>query len=65
MFLTNLDSIFVIPLLPVLHGGTAAAVARDIAFALSLRLGASLVLSLILQPWCRAPATRRCCSPPR
>ena len=48
MFLTNLDSIFVIPLLPVLHGGTAAAVARDIAFALSLRLGASLVLSLIL-----------------
>jgi MFS family permease len=48
MFLTNLDSIFVIPLLPILHGGTAAAVARDVAFALSLRLGASLALSLIL-----------------
>lgn len=46
MFITNLDSIFVIPLLPVLHGGTPAAVARDVAFALSLRLAASLLLSL-------------------
>jgi MFS family permease len=50
MFLTNLDSIFVIPLLPVLHGGTPAAIARDVAFALSLRLGASLALSLMLPP---------------
>jgi MFS family permease len=48
MFVTNLDSIFVIPLLPVLHGGAPAAVARDIALALSLRLGASLLLSLLL-----------------
>jgi hypothetical protein len=48
MFVTNLDSIFVIPLLPVLHGGTPAAIARDVALALSLRLGASLLLSLIL-----------------
>lgn len=48
MFATNLDSIFVIPLLPVLHGGTAAAVARDVAIALSLRLAASLALSLAL-----------------
>ena len=48
MFLTNLDSIFVIPLLPVLHGGGTAAIARDVAFALSLRLVASLLLSLLL-----------------
>jgi hypothetical protein len=48
MFVTNLDSIFVIPLLPVLHGGTPAAIARDVALALSLRLGASLLLSLVL-----------------
>jgi hypothetical protein len=48
MFATNLDSIFVIPLLPVLHGGPAAAVARDVALALSLRLAASLALSLAL-----------------
>ncbi|HEX6102342.1 MAG TPA: hypothetical protein VF031_04780 [Alphaproteobacteria bacterium] len=48
MFVTNLDSIFVIPLLPVLHGGQPMAVARDVALALSLRLGASLLLSLIL-----------------
>ena len=48
MFVTNLDSIFVIPLLPVLHGGAPAAIARDIALALSLRLGASLLLSLVL-----------------
>jgi MFS family permease len=48
MFVTNLDSIFVIPLLPVLHGGSAAAIARDVAFALSLRLGASLLMSLLL-----------------
>ena len=47
MFVTNLDSIFVIPLLPVLHGGTPAAIARDVALALSLRLGASLLLSLV------------------
>ena len=50
MFVTNLDSIFVIPLLPILHGGAPAAVARDVAFALSLRLGASLLLSLALPP---------------
>lgn len=48
MFVTNLDSIFVIPLLPVLHGGAPAQVARDVAFALSIRLGASLLLSLLL-----------------
>ncbi|HXV25763.1 MAG TPA: MFS transporter [Alphaproteobacteria bacterium] len=48
MFTTNLDSIFVIPLLPVLHGGTPGQVARDVAFALSIRLGASLLLSLLL-----------------
>lgn len=48
MFVTNLDSIFVIPLLPVLHGGAPAEVARDVALALSLRLGASLVFSLLL-----------------
>jgi MFS family permease len=48
MFVTNLDSIFVIPLLPLLHGGTPATVARDVALALSLRLGASLLLSLML-----------------
>ena len=48
MFITNLDSIFVIPLLPVLHGGGTAAIARDVAFALSLRLVASLLLSLLL-----------------
>lgn len=48
MFVTNLDSIFVIPLLPILHGGAPAAVARDVAFALSLRLTASLLLSLAL-----------------
>jgi hypothetical protein len=56
MFVTNLDSIFVIPLLPVLHGGTPAAIARDVALALSLRLGASLLLSLILP----AVAPRAC-----
>ena len=50
MFVTNLDSIFVIPLLPILHGGAPAAVSRDVAFALSLRLGASLLLSLALPP---------------
>jgi hypothetical protein len=48
MFVTNLDSIFVIPLLPVLHGGTPASIARDVALALSLRLGASLLFSLLL-----------------
>jgi hypothetical protein len=48
MFVTNLDSIFVIPLLPVLHGGAPATIARDVALALSLRLGASLLMSLIL-----------------
>ncbi|MDF2763337.1 MAG: hypothetical protein K0S81_331 [Rhodospirillales bacterium] len=48
MFVTNLDSIFIIPLLPVLHGGEPMTVARDVALALSLRLGASLLLSLIL-----------------
>ena len=48
MFFTNLNSIFVIPLLPILHGGTAVAIARDVAFALSLRLGASLAMSLVL-----------------
>ena len=48
MFVTNLDSIFIIPLLPVLHGGAPAAIARDVALALSLRLVASLLLSLVL-----------------
>jgi hypothetical protein len=48
MFATNLDSIIVIPLLPILHGGPAGAIARDVALALSLRLGASLGMSLMV-----------------
>ena len=60
MFFTNLDLIFVIPLLPILHGGTAVAIARDVAFALSLRLGAVIVH--VTRPAHRGATSGQCCS---